>query len=340
MPRAAVTSGPHHLELVECDEAIPGTGEAVVAVEAVGLCGTDLHLFDGSLEGGGYPMVQGHEFCGQVVRCSGDTAQGLDVGERVVIDPVISCGGCFPCRNGASNACVRMEALGVHRPGGLQEEVVVPVDRLHLVGDLDPTVAALTEPLSIALHAVERAGIRAGQQVLVLGAGPIGLGCVLAAIRCGAEVMAVDLHPSRLALARSLGAEESVVANDELRHTVQEWTEGDGPAVAIEATGVAAVAHDAFHLVAASGTVALVGVSHQQVSIDLRLFTRKELNVVGTRATRDFPGAVDLVRTNASLLSSLVSHRFPLDRVREAFELAMTEPGSTVKVMVTVGTRG
>lgn len=335
MPRAAMTMGPDRLELREIDPVSMGPRDVRVAVEATGLCGTDLHLFDGSLEGGAYPMIQGHEFCGRIIEHGGDVDPGLERGERVVVDPVVSCGDCYPCATGAANACTNMEAIGVHRPGGLQEQVVVPADRVHPVGDLAPTVAALCEPMSIAQHAIVRGQVEEGQQVIVLGAGPIGLGCTLAARRAGARVLTVDVHRSRLELAESMGAERVALAGDDLRSTVRDWTAGHGPAVAIEAAGVASVAEDAFHLVAASGSVVLVGVSHQQARIDLRLFTRKELTVVGTRATRDFPAAVQLVREEADLLATLVTHRFPLEHVGEAFRIALERPEETVKVVVT-----
>jgi L-gulonate 5-dehydrogenase len=334
--RAAVTSGAERIDLRQVEVDLPGPGEVLVGVEAAGICGTDLHLYDGSLEGGAHPMIQGHEFCGRIERIGDGAPPDLREGDRVVIDPVVSCGGCYPCRHGAPNACVRMEALGVHRPGGFQERVLVPATHVHRVDNLDPIVAALCEPSSIALHALTRAQVREGQQVLVLGAGTIGLCCTLAASSLGAHVVTVDLHPSRLRLAERFGAQAVHVAGDDVPQHVRAWTDGDGPAVVIEATGVGSVAQDAFHLVAASGTVALVGVSHQPVRVDLRLFTRKEVTVVGTRATRDFPAAVRFVHEHATLLEELVTHRVPLDEVERGLRTAATEPASAVKVMITV----
>jgi L-gulonate 5-dehydrogenase len=334
MHLASTTVQPGVIEVGEVDPPAPAPDEAVLRVEAVGICGTDLHIFDGSYPVT-FPLVQGHEIAG-VVESLPDGHTALAVGDRVAVEPATSCGTCHACRHGAPNACARMSAVGVHRPGGLQGLVSVPVAYCHPTGGLAPEVVALCEPMSVSLHAVTRAGIAAGERVVVLGCGPIGLGAVIAAVDRGAEVLAVDLQPARLALAGELGATATVRGLDELPERVREWTSGDGATAVVEATGVPAVVEAAVEVVATAGRIAMVGVSEARASLPIREFTRKELTVVGSRATRDFPAAVALVARRAALVSRLVTHEFPLVDTLEAVRFAAASQDRTIKTLVRV----
>jgi L-gulonate 5-dehydrogenase len=331
---AAVTTGPGHVEVRQVAAPPPDDRDVAIEVEAVGLCGTDLHIFDGSFPAP-YPVIQGHEFAGTVVDLPDGDTGGLRPGDRVAVEPVVSCGECYACRHGARNTCANMVAIGIHRPGGLQERVRVPLDRCHAVGDLPPETAALVETTSISLHAVTRAQVTAGEQVVVLGAGPIGLGVVLALADLGARALVLDRFPGRLALAADFGAEATVAGLDELGAAVAAWTDGDGAAVVFEATGNPTVAAAAFDVVAPAGRVAIVGVSEQEVVVPLRVFTKKELTVVGSRATRDFPAAVELVRRRRDDVARMISHEFPLGATGDALRFALEHPDEAVKTIVT-----
>ena len=336
MPRAAVTRAPFDVAVEEVARAEgPAAGEVLLTVDAVGLCGTDLHIVDGSFPVA-YPLIQGHEVSALVAALPEGYDGPLAVGERVAVEPVTSCGRCYACRRGAPNACVALSAIGVQRPGGLQEQLLVPASACYPVGGLPAVTAALCEPLSIALHAVGRAEVQAGEQVLVLGAGPIGLAALIAAVDRGAEVMTVDLHEARLELAAELGAAVTVRGTDDVAAAAQRWTGGDGPGVVIEATGVPRVAATAFDLVAPSGRIALIGVSEEQLSVSLRLFTLKELTVVGSRSCARFGDAVALASRAAPKLARLVTHEFALEDAPEAFRQAREHPDATVKVVVRI----
>lgn len=286
MGLAAVTTAPGRIEVRRVEPRPEGPGEALLRVELAGVCGTDLHLFDGSLPAD-LPLVQGHEMSAVVDELPDGYAGALRPGDRVAVEPVIACGTCYPCRIGRTNTCRRMRAVGVHRPGGFQETVWVPADRCHATGPLSAEAAALCETVSVSHRAVERTAVGPGERVLVLGAGPIGLGALLAAVEAGAEVMVLDQHDARLELATELGAAAVVRGLDRLAAAVDDWTDGDGAAVVVEATGAPAVAAAGFEVVAVAGRIAMVGVSERPVTVNQRLFTSKELDVVGSRSTLD-----------------------------------------------------
>jgi L-gulonate 5-dehydrogenase len=334
MHTAAITTGPGTIVLESRDVGPPSpTGEVLLEVEAVGLCGTDLHIYDGSFPVK-FPVVQGHEIAARVVELPPGHAGTLKVGGRVAVEPVVACGSCIACRRGAPNTCERMEAIGVQRPGGLQRYLRVPGSHCHPVGDLDARTAALAETMSVSLRAVSRANLGADDTVVILGAGPIGLGAVAACCDHGATVAVLDRVPLRLDLARGLGA--TLVASDveTLRDGVDQLTNGDGPTVVIEASGSPVLARMAFDLVATTGTICVVGVSEQEIAVPLRAFTRKELTVVGSRATLDFPGAVDFLQRWRDDLAVLVTHSYPIEQIDAAFRLAIDHPDQAVKVVV------
>ncbi|PXY28955.1 hypothetical protein BAY59_14995 [Prauserella coralliicola] len=314
----------------------PGQDEALLAVERVGICGTDLHIWDGSYATG-LPLIQGHEISATVAALPGGYAGPLAVGDRVAVEPVVACGTCYPCRIGRRNTCRSMDAVGVHRPGGFQERVAVPTGNCHPAPGLTADVAALAETLSVSLRAITRPGVRAGERVLILGAGPIGLGAVIGARDAGAEVMVADLHESRLDLARKLGAAVTVRGVEDLAEHVAEWTSGEGAPVVVEATGAAAVAERAFEVVATAGRISLVGVSEQTARLGLRTFTAKELDVYGSRSTLDFPAAIALAGRHQDDVRRLISHEFGLAEVGEALAFSHDNPQSVVKTVIAVG---
>lgn len=336
MSIAAVTTHPGTVRLEHRDPPPLGPDDALLRVEAVGICGTDLHIFDGTFPAD-LPVVQGHEISAVIERLPTDgTGDHLRVGSRVAVQPVVACEDCYPCRIGRTNTCRSMSAIGLHRPGGFQELVAVPVRNLHPAATLPPELAALCETLSVGRRSITRPGVTLDDSVLVLGAGPIGLSAVLAAHDIGARVMVLDVQPSRLDLARELGADETAQSLDEVVARSLEWTDGDGPSVVVEATGSARVAEVAFEAVATAGRISMVGVSEQRMEIGVRPFTAKELDVYGSRGTLDFPGAIDLARRHQDAVRRLISHRFPLDQVQEALGYAHDNPQDVVKTVIEV----
>jgi L-gulonate 5-dehydrogenase len=340
--RAAITVAPRRIEMQEVPDPIPGPGQALVKVETAGICGSDLHLFDGTNPYANYPLTQGHEFSGRVVAFNGPYDGPIKVGDRVTVEPLIYCGECFPCRNGRPNCCVRLNVLGVHVPGAFAEYIAVRTNALFPAGDLDPELTALVEPVSIGMQVVTRGQVTAQDTVAVFGAGVIGQAVLLGAADRGARVLVVDKIGSRLELARKLGAEVTVEAGmQDPAQVILDWTNGEGPSVAVDATGVPSVIRTAIDVVAPSGRVVIVGISDQEVSIPVIQFTRKELNILGSRNnTGVFGEALDLVQRHNERLRVLVTHRFPFDQAQEAMTLALDHPAEAEKVLLQIEASG
>jgi L-gulonate 5-dehydrogenase len=337
--KTVVTVASRQMELVEKPEPNVGSDEALVRVESVGLCGSDLHFFLGDHPYVTYPQVQGHEFSGEIMALGSAYTGPLHVGERVAVEPLVSCGECYPCRHNRPNCCTNLAVLGAHRPGALTEQIVVQTSSLYPVGDLDPELAALVEPISIGLQAVMRGAVTAEDSVVIFGAGPIGQAVLIAATDRGARVLVIDKLDSRLELAKKLGAEKTINNEKEsVANVIAEWTNGDGASVVFDATGVPAVIRLAVDVVASAGRVVIIGLSNQEVSLPVIEFTRKELTILGSRNNaRIFGDAVALVQRNRERVRSLITHRFPLEQTQQALEFALNHPTEAEKVIISVG---
>jgi threonine dehydrogenase-like Zn-dependent dehydrogenase len=340
--RAAVTEGVGVMAVLERPEpSSPGAGEVVVAPEAVGICGSDYHFFAGEMSeaagGSRFPRVQGHEVGATVAALGPGARSELAVGQRVALWPLRACGRCYPCSVGRPNTCDNFELIGIHVDGGLQERLLVPEDQVYPVGVDDPALAALAEPVSIAVRAVSRARVESGERVVVLGAGPIGQCICLVARELGAEVLSIDLQESRLALSRSIGAEALVWTGvAESVAFARRWAGNGGPPVAIDATGAAPAVRAMIEMVASAGRAVQVGMSGDEVSLRIGSLTEKELDLLGVSCcdAAEFGRAVAVVERNVGLLEPLVSHRFGLERAPEALRFAMDNPTKVMKVVI------
>jgi L-gulonate 5-dehydrogenase len=333
------------MEVVGVEEpGAPGPGEVLVAPEAVGLCGSDFHYFLGDIgtiddPSTLYPRVQGHEAAGIVLAVGNGCAPEVAPGTRVALWPVSSCGRCSACRIGRGNACANIRLIGVHEDGALQERLLVPAAQVFPVGDQDPALAALIEPVSIAVRAVVRGRVAPGERVVVLGAGPIGQALALAASDIGASVLLVDRVASRLARGEAMGAEVlEVGADDELGAAVREWAGADGPEVVVEATGVPALVQRAVELVSHAGRVVVVGLSADHAPVRVGDLPLKEIDVLGVSCcgADEFAAAVDLVGRRRDVAAGLVTHEFPLEQAPAAIEYAIAHPAEVMKAVVRV----
>jgi L-gulonate 5-dehydrogenase len=340
--RAAVTEGRATIRLVDVpDPGVPGAGEVIVEPEAVGLCGSDFHYFLGDLgavpESQLYPRIQGHEAAGIVTDIGPDCPPSLRAGERVAIWPHTSCGRCYPCRIGRGNVCANISLIGIHRDGALQERLRVPASHVFPVGDQEPAVAALIEPVSIAVRAVVRGRIAQGEKVVVFGAGPIGQAIAVAAIDRGATALLVDPVSSRLERGRAGGAELlAIEEGEDPVAAAREWAGGDGPEAVFEATGVPEVARTAVDLVAPAGRVVVVGLSSHEAPLRVGDLAFKEIDVLGVSCCNadEFSDAVSLVARRRDILAQLVTHEFPLEQTPEAMSYAIQHPAEVMKAVI------
>ncbi|GAB3347303.1 alcohol dehydrogenase catalytic domain-containing protein [Modestobacter lapidis] len=339
--RAAVTQGLGSV-LLE-DRPGPGgpvAGETVVRVEAVGICGSDLHLLHGDLGAtheGLLPRVQGHEFSA-VVAAADPAGSGPPVGTRVAVWPVLACGTCRPCREGRVNVCRRLALIGVHRDGALQEQLTVPTAAAVATPTLSSVQAALVEPVSIGVHAAARARVSPGDTVVVFGAGPIGAASALAARDRGGDVLVVDPVDARRDLLARAGFGVTWAEGAELAGQVLAHSGPDGPDVVLDTTGRAALLPTVLDVAGHGGRVAVVGLTSATAPTSPGPIPFKELDVLGVSCcTRDeFAAAADLVARHPALADSLVSHVFPLDEVAGALALLDERPTEAVKVLVDV----
>jgi threonine dehydrogenase-like Zn-dependent dehydrogenase len=340
--RAAVTERVGSMTLTErSDPAEPGPGEVVVAPEAVGICGSDYHFFTGELSaaagGSQFPRVQGHEIAGTITALGAGCRAELEPGQRVAIWPLHACGQCYPCSVGRPNTCDNFKLIGIHVDGGLQEALCTGQDQVFPIQASDAAIAAMAEPVSIAVRAVRRARIGPGEHVVVLGAGPIGLCVSLVARERGAEVLVVDVQESRLECSRALGAQTLLWTDAEsVVRRAREWGGPGGPPVGVDATGVPAAVRAMVDMVASAGRAVQVGMSTDEVALRIGSLTEKELDLLGVSCADadDFAEAVAVVQRNEESIGGLISHEFPLSRAPAALRFAIDNPTEVMKVVI------
>jgi len=309
--------------------------------EAVGICGSDFHYYLGDIGSVDapnlYPRILGHETAATIEAVGPDCAPELAPGTRVALWPVKGCGRCYACRIGRENVCASLSLIGVHRDGALQDRLLVPAPQVFPVGDQDAVLAALIEPVSIAMRAVERGRIAEGERVVVFGAGPIGQALALAATDRGARVLLVDRLESRLAPGAAIGAELLCLeAGEDVVLRAREWAGDDGPEVVIEATGVPELVKPAAQLVAHAGRVVVVGLSAHDAPLRVGDIPFKELDLLGVSCcgSMEFAAAVELVGRRRDVAAPLVTHQFPLEQTPEAMEYALHNPDEVMKAVV------
>ncbi len=324
---AAIFGAPHEIHLDERPRPEPGPGEALIAVRATGVCAGDLYIFLGKNPYVTYPRIGGHEIAGTVAKLGPGTG-GPALGSEVVVEPFIGCGHCYPCRVGKSNCCANLQIIGVHREGGFADYVVAPVDRLHPVPKgLSLAAASFAEPVAIGVQACRRGAVGAGDTVLILGAGPIGLALVEVARARGAQTFITDIDAERLETGASLGA-TPLVAGEALLEEVMRLTHGEGMPVVIEATGNSAAMESTVDLVAAGGRIVIVGLVRKgtMVAFPGLDFTRKEMTIAGSRASVDcFPESLALI-AGGKIRYPEIATSFTLNQAPAVFD-RLANPG-------------
>ncbi|MCW2698335.1 MAG: hypothetical protein JWR62_3420 [Modestobacter sp.] len=339
--RAAVTQGVGAVLLEDRPgPGAPEAGQTVVRVQAVGICGSDLHLLHGDLGAtheGLLPRVQGHEFSA-VVEVADPAGDGPAEGTRVAVWPVLACGECRPCRAGRVNVCRRLALIGVHRDGALQELLTVPTGSVVATPRLTSVQAALVEPVSIGVHAAARARVAPGDTVVVFGAGPIGVASALAARDRGGQVLVVDPVGARRELLARAGFPVCWAEDVELAVQVGAHSGPDGPDVVLDTTGRAALLPTVLDIAGHGGRVAVVGLTSATAPTSPGPIPFKELDVLGVSCClpEEFAAAADLVARHPELVDSLVSHVFALDEVAGALRLLDERPTEAFKVLVDV----
>jgi erythritol/L-threitol dehydrogenase len=348
--QAVVCHGPEDYRLEEVATPTPGPGEALIRVEAVGICASDLKCYHGAAKFWGdenrpawaeTEVIPGHEFVGEVVELDDAAAQrwGIQVGDRVTSEQIVPCWKCRYCLRGEYWMCGPHDLYGFKRrtPGAMAQYMIYPVEALvHKIGkDLPPAHAAFVEPLSCSLHAVERAGIKFEDVVVVAGCGPIGLGMVAgAAAKSPAHVVALDLAPAKLELAELCGATVTVnIAEQDPVQVVRDLTGGYGADVYLEGTGHPAAVPQGLNLLRKLGTYVEYGVFGSDVTVDWSIISDdKELDVRGAHlGPHCWPAAIRMLESGRLPMDRICTHQIPLDRFQEGLDL-VADGTSSIKV--------
>lgn len=334
--RAIICEEINRLALQDIAEPQRTENQALVSIRRIGICGTDLHAYKGNQPFFTYPRVLGHELAG-IIEEIGPNEAGLKPGDQVSIIPYLHCGHCIACRSGKTNCCVSMQVMGVHVDGGMRERIVVPISHLIQAEGLTLDETAMIEPLSIGAHAVRRASLRPGDQVVVIGAGPIGLGVMAFAKQAGARVIAIDRNVDRLELSRTwAGVDALVQANEQAIQQVAEITEGDYATTVFDATGNMHSMNDAIHYVAHGGQLIFVGLVKADISFHDPDFHKREMSILGSRnATReDFEQVMSILREKKLNMNGYITHRVNFDQLPVTIDTWLQPDSHVVKAIV------
>ena len=328
---------PGRFTLSHCDDpGDPGPGMARIAIDKVGICGTDLHAFRGRQPFFDYPRILGHEL-GVVVESVGDGVDNVSAGDRCAVEPYLSCGTCVACRAGKTNCCTGLRVLGVHVDGGMKEAIHFPAAKLHPSTTLETRQLALVETLGIGAHAVDRAQPDRGEKVLVIGAGPIGLSVMQFASVAGAEIALLELSPERGAFARAQFGVGRVLSDpDTALEDLESWTDGDLPTAVFDATGNPKSMASAFRYVANGGRLTFVGLVQGDITFSDPEFHRREMTILASRNSRseDFERIIRLVESGEVDTDPWITHRADYDGFVEAFPGWLDPEAGVVKAIL------
>lgn len=310
-------------------------GDVLVEVQAVGICGTDLHIFKEGRTDVSFPRIMGHELSGIVLEV-GTGVSRVRPGDRVVLDPVFACGVCPTCQKGYPNVCDSVRCFGVQMDGGYQDHIVVDQEHLY---SFDPSVsfetAALAEPFSIAANILERTSLREGEKVLIIGGGTIGLAVLQAAAALGAQAMVADVSEKKLVLAETMGAERTVNSGAaSISEAVADFAPG-GLDVIIDAVGTTPLFTQALALAAPRSRIACIGFDSRPAEIPPVLITKKELTVIGSRMNCNrFPVVVDWLNQKKIKAEQMISRRYNILDIQQAFEDTIADSECSVKTLI------
>ena len=335
--RAVKFPEPWKVECIDIPEPVAKEGEALIKVRSAGICGSDIGAFRGTNPLVSYPRVIGHEVAGEILSIPEDNPRGLKVGDHVIVDPYLYCGECYPCSIGRTNCCTSLHVLGVHVEGGMCETFAHPADMLwKLPDDMPWDIAPMAEPLTIALHGIHRGGLKAGEHVSIIGAGPIGLLAAMSAIAYGAEPILIDLVDERLEMAKELGVKYVINSGKEdLVAKVAEYTDGRMAELVMECSGANPAVRSTLDIVANAGRITLTGWPKKETPLPTDAITRKEVDIRGARTSaREFEEAIELIHAGKVNVRALLTKVVSIADAPAAIMDIEKNPGNYMKVYV------
>lgn len=336
--KTLVCTAPGQFDYEKRERPVLEKGRAIIKIRRIGICGTDLHAFEGTQPFFSYPRILGHEISGELVEL--DDAPGFEVGDLVTFIPYFHCGGCIACRSEKPNCCVNMNVCGVHVDGGMVEYLSVPSPALLHGEGLGYDALALVEPLAIGAHGVRRANVQPGEYVLVVGAGPIGLGIMEFARIAGAKVIALDINEARLDLCKNLLKIEHTInaTTENVQEKLMAITNHDMPTVVIDATGNQKAINSSFQYMAHGARYVLVGLQKGEIIVSHPEFHKREATLMSSRnATRqDFEHVINSMKKGLVDPTVYITHSVTFDQVKEEFEGWLNPANGVLKAMVSV----
>lgn len=335
--KIAVCQSPGKIELVTKPIPERREGFSLLRVKCVGVCGTDIHAFEGTQPFFSYPRVLGHELTAEIVYTN---RFGFQKGDLVTIIPYFSCGDCIACRKGKSNCCSKLEVFGVHRDGGMAEYILVPDFSLVASQGLHEEQLAIVEPYAVAAHGIRRASVSEGESVLIVGMGPIGIAAANIALLKGANVIVVDNNEVRLEYCkRILEIENCIYAGQEnVLDRLLRYTDGDLASVVIDATGNLTAINNSFNYLAHAGRYILIGLQGGDICFNHPEFHKKEASLLSSRnaTLEDFEEVISYMKSGRINSSNYVTHSLSLDRIERDFPLLINPNNKVLKALVHV----
>jgi threonine dehydrogenase-like Zn-dependent dehydrogenase len=338
--KAVKLEEPYKVGCVDIEKPVPKEGEALIRIITAGICGSDVGAFRGTNKLVSYPRIIGHELAGIVESIPENNKNGIKVGDKVIVDPYIYCGNCYPCSIGRTNCCTDLKVLGVHIDGGMAEYYTHPADMLiKIPEDMDWTLAAMAEPLTISLHGVHRGGLKAGEYCAIIGAGPIGLLAGMVAQTYGAHAIMLDIVPERLDFAKKLGIEYTInTMTEDAAARVAEITDGNLAHQVMECSGANVAIRMTLDLVCNAGRVVFTGWPAKETSLPTDIFTKKEIDLRGARTSAgEFEEAIDLIYHNKVDVRKILTKTVSIEEAPDTLVDIEKNPGSYMKVVVKVG---
>nr|WP_121271935.1 zinc-binding alcohol dehydrogenase family protein [Pedobacter schmidteae] len=334
--KTLVCTTPGTFEYAKAEKPVLSPGTAIIKIKRIGICGTDLHAFEGTQPFFSYPRILGHELSGELVGFDG--AEGFTKGEAVTFIPYFNCSVCIACRSGKPNCCTAIKVCGVHVDGGMTEYLAVPAHTLVHGEGLSFDELALVEPLAIGAHGVRRADIQKDEFVLVIGAGPIGLGTMEFARIAGAKVIALDINDDRLQFCKDkLKVPHMVNAlSANVAEQLKTITGGDMPTVVIDATGNLNAINNAFQYMAHGARFVLIGLQKENISFSHPEFHKREATLMSSRnATRqDFEHVIASMKAGWVDPTTYITHQVLFEAVKDEFEGWLDPKNGVIKAMV------
>lgn len=328
---------PFKVEIVDVPNPVITKGDdVIVRITSGGICGSDIGIWNGTNSLATYPRIIGHEF-GGIVTEIGRNVTSVKVGDRVAVDPVVSCGECYACKINRHNVCSTLEVMGVHRDGGFSEYVIADEKNIHKFHtNFNESLLGLVEPFTIGVEINNRAQISKGDKVLIMGSGPIGIAAMQVAKRNGAEVIMTDLVKERLDKALSMGADEVVLISEEnLEGRLMKFTDGEGIPVIVDTVCIPSSFEQSVQLASPAGRIVVIGLKNSPSSITMADITRKELTIVGSRLNNNCFDEVIAGFEDSSLHpEQLMTKSFNYKDIMTALNTIKENPQDVLKIVL------